>query len=61
MYRSDSSYKAKVISENNEKIKKSYKTNNKIKSNKTKFKENIFFMSEDNTCIAEPNLKVPFA
>ena len=46
-----------MISENNEKIKHKLKKNNN-KSNKAKLKENLYSMSERNTCIAEPNLEV---
>ena len=45
--------KKKINYENNN-------TNNK--GNETKFKQNFYSMSEGNTCIVEPNLKVlPFA
>ena len=39
-----------------------HKNTNNNKSNKTKFKENVYSMSEGNTCTAEPNVEVlPFA
>ena len=47
-----------MISENNEKIKHKLKKTNNNKSNKTKLKENLYSMSDGNTCIAEPNLEV---
>ena len=47
------SYKTKMISENNEKQKINYKHNIIIKTNNAKFKNNVYSMSEGNTCIAE--------
>ena len=44
-----------MIPENNLKKIINYK-NNSNKSNKTKFNENFYSMSEGNTCIEEPNL-----
>ena len=41
-----------------EKQKINYRDNNKIKNNKIKFKEKFYSMSEGNTSIAEPNIKV---
>ena len=34
-----------------------HKSNNNIKTNETKFKENFYSMLGGNTCVAEPNLE----